>query len=214
MNLFKPYLLLFAGLLSASFAMAQTSAYADYVRPENETSVSAPNNISFGLGLGGYYPYSGAFYGQTPSLILMYDKTALKHVGPGTINIGAVLSYKRISSDYQYQYGGYTYLQEWNYYTLGLRCSYHFQIASMHGFEPYTGIMGGYNIVGFDFKSNDPNSSEPYSPGYYLEQNSYPDYFSFSIFAGASDKISNKVSVWLEIGYGYISSAFGVRYSF
>jgi hypothetical protein len=203
-------------LASASLVMAQTTDGAtspDYVRPPIEQPRPVSNNvISFGFGMGGYYPYTGTNYVSNPNLTLQYENTLFGHAGPGKVNVGALLSYKSIYSSYTDYYSGYNYQQRWNYYIIGSRVSYHLIPFFNKSLETYAGGMIGYYITAFKFNSNDPNTSEPSDPGYFLTGNNSPNFFALSVFAGVRSWFNNHTCVWVELGYGYSSLAFGVSY--
>ena len=179
----------------------------------NERSVSSTNSIlSFGFGMDGYYPYTGTNYVSNPNLTLIYENTLFKHLGPGKLSLGALASYKSIYSSYTDYYSGYNYQQRWNYYLIGARVSYNIKPFNNKGIETYAGGMVAYYITSFKFNSNDPNSSEPSDPGYFLTANDSPNFFALSIFAGVRSWFNNHTCVWLELGYGYSSLSFGVSY--
>src|ERR1700733_16216487 len=79
------------------------------------------NVISIGVGLGGEYNYYDNGYSSTPNLVISYDNGTFGNVGPGTISLGALFSYKGISNDYTDYNSGYNYNQNWSYYVLGVR---------------------------------------------------------------------------------------------
>jgi hypothetical protein len=207
---------LLTGLLSTLSIMAQ---YADnsqynYVNPDSKKITTTTNSIlSFGFGVGGNYPYSGITYVENPNITLSYENTTFKHVGPGSINLGELLSYENIYSGYTDYGTGYNYVQHWSYYILGTRISYHLNpFPTNKNIELYAGAMFGYYITTFKVTSTDPDYSEPGDPGYYLTPDNYPDFIALSTFVGARSWFNSHGSVWLEVGYGYTSLAFGVSY--
>jgi hypothetical protein len=201
--------------ISASIAQdtdKDTSSY-NYVRPANEKNISDLNNcLSIGFGTGGYYPYYGVSYLESPNVIFTYEHTTLKHAGPGNISLGALFSYKQVSSIYENYSNGYNYTQEWNYYIAGIRVVYDLVDFPSRTIEPYAGAMIAYYFTNFKFTSDDPDYSEPGDPGYYLTPNNYPSFFAPSIFAGIRTRFSSHGSAWLEAGYGYTTFAFGLSY--
>jgi hypothetical protein len=203
------------GLLGLSACMAQytdTNQY-DYVRPQNEKNPAGLiNTFSIGFGTGGDYPYYGAYYVESPSIILSYENTIIRHFGPGEVNLGALASFKQIASNYEDYSNGFSYIQRWDYYLLGARLVYHLTDFPSRLIEPYAGLMIAYYLTEFKFSSNDPDYSEPGDPGHDLLPNKYPSFFSPSIFAGVRSRFSNRGSTWLEAGYGYTSIAFGLSY--
>jgi hypothetical protein len=186
-------------------ALAQTSA-----GPTSDAFDKGSNIINLGLGLGGYYTYNGPNYSSTPNFVLSYDNGTFGNVGPGTISLGALLSFKGISYDYTNYNSGYYYNQSWTYYILGLRSAYHLTIPSCPKFDPYAGIMLGYYDIGYKVSSNDPEFNVPGNPYYFYYVNNYSNYLALSFYLGARYYVSNKVGLWLELGYGYTDAALGV----
>lgn len=208
--------ILFITLAISSLGIAQSAENnpIDYVRPFTEQPATPTNNIlSFGFGMGGYYPYTGTTYVENPNLTLYYDNPVFKNMGPGIVSLGGMLSYKSIYSTYTDYYSGYNYQQRWDYFITGARVSYSLRpFPNNENIETYAGGMVAYYITTFKFESNDPNSSEPTDPGYSLKSNNSPNFFALSIYAGVRSWFNNHTCVWLELGYGYSSLAFGVSY--
>lgn len=186
----------------------------NYVRSSDEESPSISSNIlSAGFGIGGQYPYMGTTSEETPNLSLLYQNTIVKHVFLGNISLGGLFSYKSIYSDYQDNSATYTYKQRWDYFIIGSRISYHIApFPANKNIEFYGGAMAAYYITTFKFITNDPNYSEPGDPGYSLTINSSPNFFSLSIYTGIRSWVTSHSSIWIEVGYGYTSMAFGVSY--
>lgn len=211
----KTIFILLISLIAASAEMAQTAdnAQFNYVRPDSPGTGGNSNNIiSFGFGMGGYYPYTGTSYVENPNLTLLYENTIMKNVLTGTISLGGMFSYKSIYSSYTSYNNGYNYEQRWNYYILGARASYHVFPFANKNLELYAGAMLGYYITTFRFTSNDPNYADPSDPGYFLTDDNSPNFFALSIYAGVRSWITSHSSIWLEVGYGYTSMAFGASY--
>ncbi len=215
MKSFRFFLVLVTALLSGNKGIAQTEINDDYYKPAKSRPVysESSNLIYAGIGEGGYYPYSGLRYTQKPNITLIYERVIFKHLGPGTLNAGPLLSFKNIASQYLDYNTGFKYEQRWNYYHIGARLAYNLHIFPGNSIVPYAGAMIGYYITDFKFSSNDPNYSDPTDPAYYLTTNRYPDFFAMSILAGIRSTMGYHTSVWLELAYGYSSVSFGVCYS-
>jgi hypothetical protein len=169
------------------------------------------NVINAGVGLGGYYSYWGNGYAQTPNFVLAYENGTFGNVGPGTISLGGLLSYKGIS--YNWIGGdGFSYTERWRYWILGFRSAYHLNIAGAPRFDPYGGLMLGYYFLGYTFSTDNPNYRQPGNPGYIYYVASYPDYYALSIFIGARYYLSNSIALWGELGYGYSTLAVGLSF--
>jgi hypothetical protein len=201
------------GAISACYAQNADSNRYEYVRPPSNQNFDNLNNaISLGLGIGGYYPYKGLYYAESPNISLFYERSVLKHLVPGNITLGILASFKQINSSYEGYYTGYNYQQNWSYYTLGVRTTYRIINFPLNNIDSYAGGMAAYYITAFKFTSTDPDYNEPNDPGYYLTPNNYPNFFAFSVFAGVQSKFSNRGYIWGEVGYGYTTLAFGIRY--
>ncbi len=215
MNFKKRVLTGFIGLATVSTLQAQSvdSSRNEYVRPVSEQAKAVTSHcISFGFGIGGYYPYEVLSMVASPGLTIFYDNTILKHVGPGNISIGAFFSYKQTASSYMGYSNTYNYEQIWNYYVPGARIAYHIPNFPFKSVEIYAGAGAAYFISRFKFTSTDPNTNEPSDPAYYLTPNIYPNYFSPTLFAGVRSHVGNHASVWLELGYGVSTLSVGVSY--
>lgn len=215
MKLYKTIVIILLSFSSASAIMAQSAGNANdlYVRPGDASPQAYNNIISLGFGVGGYYPYMGTTSVESPNISLLYENTILNHAGPGNISIGGLLSFKTIYSNYLGYNDNYNYIQRWDYYIIGTRASYHIAPFYNKHIEFYAGAMIAYYITNFKFSSNDPEVSNPGDPGYGLTlDNNSPDFFSLSIYAGIRSSITQHSGVWIEMGYGYTSLAFGVSY--
>jgi hypothetical protein len=168
------------------------------------------NILSLGVGLGGNYTYYGGGYTSTPDFVLSYENGTFGDVGPGTISLGALLAFKGVSYDYTDYHSGYYYNQSWTYYIIGIRSAYHLTIPSAPRFDPYVGIMLGYYDISYKVSSSDPYFNSPGDPYYATYSNSYASYMAFSLYIGARYYVSNRVGLWLELGYGYTDAALGI----
>ena len=197
-------------LCTSPVAYSQTSNSTDY---SNSTAFGKGSNVlSLGIGLWGDYTYFGPGYTSSPNFVISYDNGTFGNVGPGTISLGALLSYKGIGYSYTDYHSGYYYNQNWSYYIIGLRSAYHLSIASIPRFDPYVGIMLGYYDIGYKESSNDPYFDNPGNPYYGYYTNNYSSYFAFSLYIGARYFVTNHVGVWLELGYGYTDAALGISF--
>lgn len=215
MKLKTGFLVFFFGTAAFSACIAQSADnLSSYVRPAQQATPATPNitTLSLGLAFGGYYPYAGATYVENPGVTLMGETAIFKHVGPGSIDLGGLLSYKSIYSSYSDFYTNYDYEQRWNYYIFGGRLSYHINPFANKSIETYAGFMLGYYLTTFTFNSDDPNYAAPTDPGYGLNFNNYPSFYALSVYMGLRSWVTSHSSVWIEVGYGYTSLAFGVSY--
>jgi len=180
----------------------------------DESFGKGSNILSMGIGLGGEYTYYGDGYTSSPNLVLSYDNGTFGNIGPGTISLGALLSYKGISYDYTDYHSNYYYNQNWTYYLIGIRSAYHLTIPSAPRFDPYIGIMLGYYDISYKEASDDPYYNLPGNPNYNYYVNNYSSYLAFSLYIGARYYVTNRIGVWLELGYGYSNAALGISFKF
>jgi hypothetical protein len=200
-------LLCLVGLANIVFAQNNNNS----ALPSNTDAFGQGSNIlSVGLGLGGDYTYYGNGYSSTPDLVLSYDNGTFGNVGPGTISLGGLLAYKGVSYSYTDPYTGYNYSQNWYYYIIGFRSAYHWNFTNNGHFDPYIGLMLAYYDIGYKSSSNDPYYNHPGDPYYYYYANTYNSYLAFSLYLGARYYLSDRVGIWLELGYGYSNAAVGV----
>lgn len=169
------------------------------------------NVLNLGVGMGGYYTYWGDGYAETPNFVVSYDNGTFGNVGPGTISLGGLFSYKGISDDY-IGGDGFDYHNTWSYWILGLRSAYHLNIPSAPKLDLYGGLMLGYYFLGHTFSTNNPNYTQPGNPGYVYYTATYPSYAALSMYVGARYYLSNTVGIWGELGYGYTTFALGVNF--
>jgi len=172
------------------------------------------NVIGAGLGLGGMYSYSSVYssgYKSSPNFILTYDNGTFGNVGPGTISLGGLFSYKGISYGYtDPRFPYYSYTEKWAYWIVGFRSAYHLNVKTFR-LDPYAGLMLAYYFTNFSFSSNDPYFHEPGDPFYYVYTQGYNSYLAMSAFIGLRYYITHKVGLWIEAGYGYTNLAYGIN---
>lgn len=208
-------ILLGLGASSAALCQSQDNSQVDYVNPIslNASATNVPTTfLSMGLGMGGYYPYTGAAYVENPTISLMCDHTVVKRLGPGKLNMGGIMAYTSIYSNYTDYYTNYDYEQRWNYYIFGGRVTYNVQPFSGKNMDMYAGVMAAYYITTFSFASDDPNYAEPSDPGYSLKYGQASNFFSPGVFVGFRTWLNTHSSLWAEAGYGYTTFNFGVSY--
>jgi hypothetical protein len=206
-------------VLSALFAIIFSASFGQETAPQPVTAAPATNwafskgtnVINAGVGMGGYYNYWGGGYYETPNFILSYENGTFGNVGPGTISLGALLSYKGIGDNY-IGGDGYSYADNWTYWILGFRSAYHLNVPGAPKFDPYGGLMLGYYFLNHTFSTNNPNYMHPGDPGYVYYTATYPNYAALSVYVGARYYLSNTVGIWGELGYGYTTLAIGVNF--
>jgi hypothetical protein len=199
-----------SGLIFFSFiSSAQSSNTVISDQSTTEGFGKGSNVIGIGLGLGGNYTdiYSG--YSSTPNFVLTYDNGTFGNVGPGIISLGGLFSYKGVSYT-GYDGAGYPYDDSWHYYIIGFRAAYHWDFTSNPHFDPYAGLMLAYYDISASTSFNDPyynGIGNPYNA-------TYASYTALSLYIGARYFVSNKIGIWLELGFGYSNAALGVSFKF
>ena len=171
-----------------------------------ESFSQGTNALAIGVGIGGTYGWWGPGYSSTPNLVISYENgiSGNGKVGPGTISLGGLLSYKDISNTSNNPNNYYYYKQNWSYLILGLRAAYHWNFTGNAKFDPYAGIMIGYNFVSYSSSSNDPFWNNP----------SYDSYTAISLFLGCRYYVTKSIGLWAELGYGYTNLSLGVNFKF
>ncbi len=181
-----------------------------------ESFPQGTNALAIGVGIGGTYGWWGPGYSSSPNIVLSYENGIIGNgkVGPGTISIGGLLSYKDIGYTYTDPYSNYFYKQDWSYFIIGLRGAYHWNFTNNAKFDPYAGIMIGYYFINYSSSSNDPGWNNPNDPFYNVYNGSYNSYTAISLFLGCRYYVSPKIGIWAELGYGYTNLSLGVNFKF
>ena len=142
-----------------------------------------------GLGLD-FDNYYGSDVTRMPAININYDHGIIKEVGPGTIGIGGLISYKRST----YRYSNDKYKETWTNYTFGVRGTYHLTILKdkNNKFDPYAGVTFGMRINRY--------RDTYYTSNAYLYNytNTHPVY---GAFVGAKYNFAKVLGVFAELGY-------------
>ncbi len=196
--------------------IAQNSGSGDL--PTNKESFDQGTNvINLGVGIGGYYSFGGLGVSASPNIIASYEHGTFGNVGPGTISLGGLISYKSFSYDntYSYYYGNpYYYDQKWTYYILGFRGAYHWNFTNEPKLDFYAGLMLAYDFAHYSFTTNDPYINSGYDPYYSVYNTTYGSYISLSGYVGMRYYFTHNFGLWAELGYGYTTLAIGVSIKF
>lgn len=197
------------GFFTITLLAFSSPVFGQTTTTEGESFGKGTNVISLGVGVGGVYTYWGSGYSQTPNFVLAYENGTFGNVGPGTISLGLLASYKGISYNYT---NHFFYDQKWNYWIIGLRSAYHWNFTHSAKCDPYAGLMLGYYYLGYKFTTNDPDYNVPGDPYYYVYNASYSSYWALSAFIGFRYYVASKVGLWAELGYGYTTLALGLNF--
>lgn len=170
-------------------AMAVMTFSSMYAQHFNVGSNAVNVGIGFGTVLGGLGT-------GRPAISASFER-GLWEAGPGVISLGA---YAGITG-YTYKTEGYT--QKWNYTVVGARGAYHFNgLTSVPQFDPYGGVMLGYNIVSYS------------DTGGFSGSNAYGSGFGYSLFVGGRWFFSDNLAAFAELGYGISILNAGIAFKF
>jgi hypothetical protein len=176
-------------------------------------------NLGVGFGSPAYHSlFAGApgySYGRTPAFSLSYEQAFKKKLGPGYLGVGAYLGFQHEYFKYDgsyydknFYYQTYYYKHTWNYYMLGARGAYHWDVLNAKNAEVYAGVVIGMRFQIHSYATNDPDNKDPYS---YTQSFIYP---AFSVFAGARWYFVKNCGLFAEAGYGisYINGGFSFKF--
>jgi hypothetical protein len=180
-------------LLVLSFSLAAVIVNAQENSP---LFIKGTNNIGIGFGIGGAYGLSGVS-SQSPAFGLHYDR-GIVEAGGGTVGVGGFLGYKSLTDKY------YAYKQHWNYFIVGLRGTYHYDVFEVPNLDTYAGLMIAYYAL---------NYKDDFPYGYNYNRN-YAGRTDISIFAGAKYYFAPNVAAFGEVGYGVSWLTLGVAFKF
>lgn len=156
-------------------------------------------DLHLGIGLLSTF-YGGGFHSILPPINVSYEKGITDNIG-----VGGYLGY----ASARYNYYGFTnvdYYWRYNYFILGARGAYHYDLFKVPNLDTYGGLMLGFTIASSTFHSSDPtyNSSSYSSPA--------SGGITWSGFIGARYQIKPKLGVYGEIGYGVSVLNLGLRF--
>lgn len=188
-------------------------AQQDKAANPNQSFSKGDNLLGIGVGIGGQYSnIVGSGYTQTPNFVVTYENGTFGPVGPGTISLGGLVSYKSFGYKYTYPYSGYNYSEKWTYWIIGLRSAYHWNFTRNSKNDPYAGAMLAYYYLGYSFTTNDPYYKTPGDPFYNTYNTNYNSYLALSLYVGWRYYLGSKAALWAELGYGYTNLAIGVSF--
>lgn len=158
--------------------------------------------LSIGLGLD-YDDFYGDDVTRMPALNITLDHGTIANVGPGTIGIGGVYSFKRTT----YRYSNDKYRESWTNNIFGVRGTYHLTILKdkNNKFDPYAGLTLGFRINSYRDTYYDDKS---YNFNYV---NGHPIY---GVFAGAKYNFKKNFGAFAEVGYDISFLRLGINFNF
>lgn len=186
-------IILFA-LLTTNYAKSQNFGIGD-------------NMVGIGLGIGGNYGYNGL--NATPSIGL-YAEHGLTEIGTvGILGVGGYVGYKSYKDEFSYF--GYSAKYRYRFITVGARAAFHYTELDIAKFDPYAGLMLGYNIAS---TSIEETGSYLLYPGYTANTNDASGSVSFSGFVGARYFLTDNVAAFGELGFGVSYLSVGIAFKF
>lgn len=169
------------------------------------------NVVSLGIGIGGYSPYWGGGYSQSPYFNLAFDHSVytFPEIKNLSIGVGGYVGYKTISYvfngswfDKNNNFHNNSVTERWNYFSLGVRPTIHYTFEGTK-FETYAGIPLGYVMVSYSYSD----------PAFYANS-SYGSYFGFGFLAGGRYYFSDKIAAFAELGWGLSYLNIGASFKF
>jgi len=191
-KLLKFVAVLFLGLFLSGQASAQ--AYTDatnYVR----LGVGFPSLLT--IASSSLSGISNTTSSSSPPFSITFD-----HAITDKMSLGAYLGYATAKSSYVFPEinvntlaeEDVTFSESESFLIIGLRYAYHFSTGDH--FDPYIGVMLGYNIVGDNLTSSDP-TNYPYTGG-----SGSGSGITYSLYLGANYYITDNFGLYAELGYG------------
>jgi hypothetical protein len=174
----------------------------------NATSQSfeiGDNMLGLGIGIGGNYGY-GSLTGS-PSIGLYYENGVTEIGTVGILGIGGYVGYKSYKDEYSYF--GYSAKYSYKFITVGARGAFHYTGLDVEKFDPYAGLMLGYNIASSTVKET--GTASIFSNSNY---NDASGSVNFSGFVGARYFLTDNVAAFAELGFGVSYLTIGAAYKF
>lgn len=167
------------------------SAYFGANQAHAQSYAKGQLDVHAGIGL------IGTFYGSGVNSLIPPINIAFETGVADNIGVGGFLGYSTARS--RYNIGGTRYGWNYNYILLGARGAYHFRdlLEMDEKWDPYGGVMLGYYIANSTFQSDDPNLNED------LYDSPVSSSIGWSLYAGTRYKLTEKIGVYGELGYGF-----------
>ncbi len=164
-----------------------------------DTFAEGDGVLAIGVGVGGVFGFSGYDY-QSPAFGIHYDH-GIKALDMGAvIGVGGYLGYKGYGYDVNYRNG--KYYDKWGVTILGARGSFHYDLLRVKNLDTYGGAMLAFHIL---------NRRENFPNGYPYER-TYSSALYASLYAGSKYYFNDRVSAFLELGYGVSWATVGAAF--
>lgn len=154
------------------------------------------NAVNLGVGFGYSIRYYSGVYGNssaTPVLSASFEH-GMSTLGPGTLGVGAVLSYQGAKWDYTDGYGD-QYHETWKTLFFGVRGTWHPDFLVTDKYDIYGGVQLGYYHYGYSY-----TATGPYVSGYNYS-NPRNSTVGFGAFVGGRYYFTDNIGAFGEIGY-------------
>lgn len=191
-------------ILLAAFLLVQS--IVTYAQDTQNQSLSAfkrgSTTIGLSAGFGGVnnYPASASQY---PLFSILFDRSSIENVGPGTIGFGCLAGLKTASYDYGNVVGdGAIY-----YDIIGVfHTTYHITALKHinNHFDPYAGISFGAKFSTFD---------DSFLDKYSFQGDNYKVRFAGGLFAGAKYNFTRGFGVFAEFGFDVSNFRTGINFN-
>lgn len=164
-----------------------------------DTFAEGDGVLAIGLGVGGVYGFSGYGY-QTPVFGLHYDH-GVKALDMGAvIGVGGYIGHKGYGYEVNYKNG--KYYDKWGVTIIGARGSFHYDLLRVQNLDTYGGAMLAFHVL---------NRRENFPDGYPYGR-TYSSALYASLFAGSKYYFNDRVSAFLEFGYGVSWATIGAAF--
>lgn len=207
-------LIISTGLPAQNNKKAKVKVEIEKGDAENNTFKKGQTDLNIGLYLGrnyGYYGGGRSWHSASPLFSFSADHGITKN-----ISIGAHLSYSTIKWEYRgtYNYynnsvfGSYNYVDtyRWSFLLPGVRGAFHFaEYIPVENLDVYAGAMLGYLITTGKYTTD--NSSN----GRVVSYSSTYSRFAWTTYVGGRYRFTDKIGIYLELGYGYGYGNFGLN---
>lgn len=170
-----------------------------------QTYGSGVNVLNVGVGFGYSLGWSSGI-NATPVISTSFEHGQML-LGPGTLGLGASLSYQGAKWDYIDGYGD-SYHETWKIFFFGLRGTWHPDFLVSDKYDVYLGAQLGYYHYGYTY-----TESGPYVNNYHYS-NPYSSHVGIGAFVGGRYYFTQNFGVFGEAGYDISYLKLGVALKF
>ena len=150
------------------------------------------NVLNLGLGLGYAYTYYSSA-STTPVLSASFEHGVAK-LGPGTVGVGAILSYQ--GSSYSVTDGFGTWKESWNTTYFAVRGTWHPDVLNTDKYDVYGALQLGYVHFGYSYSGTGFYSGASNTGGSSLNSG-----LALGLAVGGRYYLSKSIGLFGELGY-------------